>query len=290
MLAPDRDVGQDLLQYREQVVDFGLGAVNAVGILHADVGGAQQHLTQVGEDDAGAPVRRLEVQHRIAERVAQPVMVDHQVRALRPADHALVDAHRCVDAVDPGAGGVHHDARGDAQGLVGRGVAQRDTFGTDALRGDVGQRLRLRCVAQRVQDQFQVDAFRMRDPAIPVFRRGGDAARQPRHGRERGIAAQHAMPRHGAFPPAKPVVQREADAHEHRAPAPGLHRPAEEARHRRQRPAPQVIQRHHGAQRSDQVRRVAQQAVAFGGTLAHQREVGGFQVAQPAMHHARQGR
>ena len=114
----------------------------------------------------------------------------------------------------------------------------------------------------------------------------GDAGR---HFAQRS-AADPAMPGHGAAFPRQQVVEHQPGP-DHRAGSPllfGLR--AEKRGDRRQRALEPGRHRNQRRQRRYAMRRVLQEKVAFPERLPHQVEFAVLQIAQPAMHHARQRR
>ncbi len=124
VLASYRQVREDRPQRPQQVVDLLLADGHGVGIVGRNVGCAQQDPLLQRKEQHDASIRRLEKQLVVRAGSVQPVMRQHQVRALRAADPAGWSAQTPVDPVDPRASGVDHQARPDFQFLARLPVPQ----------------------------------------------------------------------------------------------------------------------------------------------------------------------
>lgn len=111
-----RDVGEDLRDEVEEVVDLLLGAHGWLGRVRVDVGRADEHavLQRIHQDDAAVVV--LEEDLPPAGGGQQLRVVEHDVGALRAAGQCALAAECGVREVEPGSRGVHDGARGDQIG------------------------------------------------------------------------------------------------------------------------------------------------------------------------------
>ena len=164
------------MQRVEDVVALLRLAAHAPGALDADVGGAGQHLAEIGEDDADAAVGMLEEDHVPAERVVQRGMVEDQMRALG-AGHEGLACRSTVGQqgqrfVQPCARGVDDRPRRDRQLFAGRPVRDREAT---RLRSQFGivERDAAGREPLRVEDEFDAHALGMADPGVVVG--GGEA-------------------------------------------------------------------------------------------------------------------
>ena len=89
MLRPHGDAGKDARQRLEDVVALLGLAAHVARLVDADVGGAEQHPAEIGEEDADPPVGILEEDHVAVEGVEQRGMVEDQMRSLGAADERL---------------------------------------------------------------------------------------------------------------------------------------------------------------------------------------------------------
>ena len=130
LLRGDRNAGEDVGERLQDVGDFLVLAADPARTLDADVGRAEQHPPEIGEEDADPAVDVLEVDHVAAQSAQKLGMVQDQVRALGAADQRLrgnaAFGQSCVGLVDPGAGGVEDDVRGHGQRGSGQRVGQQD--------------------------------------------------------------------------------------------------------------------------------------------------------------------
>ena len=130
VLRPHGDAGEDVGQRLEDVVDLVVLAAHVAGLVDADVGRAEQHPAEIGEQDADAAVDVLEVDHVAVEGAEQAGMVEDEVRALGAADERCrplaVGGERRVGLVQPGAGGVDDQVGRHREFLAGQRVGEDD--------------------------------------------------------------------------------------------------------------------------------------------------------------------
>ena len=130
VLRPHGDAGKDVGQRLEDVVDLVVLAAHVARLVDADVGRAEQHPPEIGEQDADPAVDVLEVDHVAVEGADQAGMVEDEVRALGAADERrrplAVVGERGIGLVHPGAGGVDDEVGGHREFLAGQRVGEDD--------------------------------------------------------------------------------------------------------------------------------------------------------------------
>ena len=183
LVVGDRDIREHAGQRAKHVALLVLQADRLVGIVDPDVGRAHHRGAGMVEGDADAPVLVLVVDHVAVQRLFQRRVADHQMRALGALHAPPVRGRpdRVLDAVDPGAGRVHHEARRDPPLLAGQPVTPAQRLAVAAGDFGVGKRPRVAGIGFRVEQHLQADPLGMADLGIVVEDAGnrlpGDAGR-----------------------------------------------------------------------------------------------------------------
>ena len=200
--AVDHDLGEDMPDQVEEVVDLFFRAHHGLAHVVLEVGRPDEHPTLERVDEHDAAVGVLEEQLATARRRQQLGVVEHDVRPLRAAHEPAGVAECFVGQVGPGARGVDDD--GCREPVLPRHIAQHDR----AVVGADGRRVvRGACavstavvtghapVAQPVAQDVTGETLGVAQRGIPVCRRVLHARVEARQLLQRALAAVERVPR-----------------------------------------------------------------------------------------------
>ncbi len=295
LVVGDRYAGKHAGQRVQHVALLVLQAERLVGIVDPDVGRADHRRARVVESDADASVAVLVVDHVAVERLLQRRVAHHQVRALGALYATAVRGRpdRVLDAVDPCACRIHHQPRCDEPLFAGQPVAPAQRLAVATGHFGVGEGARvaagLRNVGLGIEHHLQPYPLGMAD----LVRRSRECPQPPR----RSCRARSGAVRSGRSSDAwawsgfcatadRRALSPARITRPDRRPRPAF-RPRN-GRDRRQCPAKARRDGDQRRQRRHVMRRVLQQPVALLQRLPHQMELAVLEIAQAAMHHARQ--
>ena len=287
--AIHRDVGEDVADEVDEVVDLGLGAHDRVAHVVLEVGGAHEHaaLERVDEDDPAVLV--LEEELPPPGRREQLGVVEHDVRTLGAAHVVGRLAADEVRHVCPRPRGVDDDGCRERHLPAGVLVTQQDPAVVDADGSGVVRRPgAVAACREPVTQDVDRQALRVVQGRIPI--RGGvlHAGVEVRQLLERPAPTVELVARDPPAASRERVVDDEADLDE-RGTALAVRATAvtEEPQRRGQHAGERREDRDRRLQRSHIVRRDAQQSVALGHRFVDEPELAVLEVADAPVDHVR---
>ena len=208
----DADAREDFAHHGQQVIDLGVSDASLIGIVDADIGGADHDAIEEGQDQHDAAIVVFEEDLAVARCRQQLRLIEDEVRAFCPADEALpASANIFIDEVDPGTGGIDDHSWLDPIFRAAEFIAQDDALTVAGDGADVVQSLATAVCGFRVQRHFQANALWRRHPGIVVASGADDGRVQSRVFAQGGFTQAEFMLGHGALLADKEVVEGQAD-------------------------------------------------------------------------------
>jgi hypothetical protein len=177
-LAPGIGAGQYLFENVKEVTDLVVRTADGIGIVGADVGGAQQDLFVIERiDETGAEIVSLEVKHPVAQLASNVGPAHHQMRAARATDQLALNAETLVGFINPGTGTIDDQLGPHPDSCIGNLVTQPHLAVDHALQRQIGNGKACWAISLRIFHQFQREPFGMGQARIIILRDGTNAAR-----------------------------------------------------------------------------------------------------------------
>ena len=113
------DRRENLVHHAQDIVNLLVADDRVIGIIDTNIGSADHHTPQVGQDQHDASVVVLEEDFAITRGCQQTGMIQHQVRPFGAADKTpFVPSQAPIDKIDPGSRGINYDFGLDDKGLA----------------------------------------------------------------------------------------------------------------------------------------------------------------------------
>ena len=287
--AVDGDVGEDVPDEVDEVVNFGLGAHRGLCHVVLEVGGADQDASLERVDEHDATVAVFEEDLSTSRGCQQLRVIEHDVRPLGAAHEGRRRAERTVGEVGPGSGCVDHDRGAERELGTCLGVAKRDRavrcpHDFEVVRGPGA----VATGGTPVAEQIERESLRVVHRGIPVGRGVLDGLVDRRKRSQRTGASAEGVAGNTAAAARERVVDRKADLDQRGAALDVLScAVTQETEGRRKHPRERGEDRDRRLQRTDVVGSRGEQIVAFRDRLVHKPELAVLEVTDAAVDHVR---
>ncbi len=147
LLRPDHDAGQHEGKRLQNVIALIRLAAHRAGVIDPYIRRADQHLAEIGKENADTPILVLIVDHMAIQHIAQAGIIDDKVRSLG-APHQWRGAgsfrkERAVGHIDPASGRIDDQCRLDFHRFAREAIAEQKFADRILLDGRVVQRSRI---------------------------------------------------------------------------------------------------------------------------------------------------
>ena len=142
-----------------------------------------------GIEDADPPVRHCRNRASgLGSRASSSGMLNHDVRAFGAADILSLALQGAIGEIDPGSACIDHDSGLDFKPLAGNLICQNNPYLHSSPRRDIIQRVNVRTLPLRVQNEFQAEPFGIADARIVIGCRADDPLVELRPHGQRSLA------------------------------------------------------------------------------------------------------